>query len=725
MNFLNNIPLRWAMLGLSGYALLPWHDGWGAPALLQLAESPLLAGMVAALGLAAATSLLEHRGRLWQGRRLLWCALFGLTALLAHAFGWDAAATPPAEIMAETAPLLRHSLGLGAAITGFGLLMLLASALAYRGAFNHDPFLSSCVVGISALIVLFTFFPVGGALFTALQREDGRYALGLFVERMSEDKIWRLACLSVSQSCGVAWNTLFLALSTATCATLLGLAFAFVATRTGFRYKESLRTLTLLPLITPPFVIGLGLILLFGRSGIVNQFLEWQFQIKPSRWIYGYQGVLLAQVFAFTPIAFLVLIGVVEGVSPSMEEAAQTLRASRWQVFKTVSLPLMKPGLTNAFLVVFIESIADFGNPIVLGGSYGVLSTEIFFSIVGAQLNQGRAAALALILLSFGLTVFILQRQVLGQKSYATVSGKGDGGLFAPLPTPVRLSAYALVVPWVLLTLVVYLMAVIGSFVEFWGRDNTLTLRHYAKAFSVSIGDHGLLWTGTAWSSLWTTLELAGIAALLAALVGLLTAFVLTRQKFRGRTAFEFGSMLSYAVPGTVIGVSYILAFNTPPLELTGTALIIVLCMVFRNMSVGVRSGIAAMSQIDRNLDEASTTLGAGGLTTLRRVLLPLLKPALTAALIYGFVRAMTTVSAVIFLVSPEHDLATVYIINRVINSDYGVAIAYSAVLIVLMLATISLVRLLVGKRSIGQRGNAATPTAHPERTIAPVTRSA
>ena len=192
--------------------------------------------------------------------------------------------------------------------------------------------------------------------------------------------------------------------------------------------------MSILPIITPPFVIGLALILLFGRSGVLNHFLEWSLGIEPSRWFYGLPGLILAQLLSFTPIAFLVLIGVVEGVSPSMEEAAQTLRANRWRTFVDVSLPLMRPGLANAFLIGFIESIADFGNPIVLGGNFGVLATEVFYSVVGAQLDQGRAAALGLLLLGFALAAFFAQRWVLGRKVYTAMSGKGDSGLPTPLP---------------------------------------------------------------------------------------------------------------------------------------------------------------------------------------------------------------------------------------------------------------------------------------------------
>jgi iron(III) transport system permease protein len=518
--------------------------------------------------------------------------------------------------------------------------------------------------------------------------------------------VWGLGCLDGTSRCGVAWNTLLLALTCAICCTGLGLAFALIATRTDFRWKKLLRFLSVLPIITPPFVIGLGLILIFGRSGLINQLLEWAFGIQPGRWIYGLQGVLLAQVFAFTPIAFLVLIGVAEGVSPTMEEAAQTLRADRWRVFVDISLPLMKPGLANAFLISFIESIADFGNPILLGGNFGVLSTEIFFSVVGAQLDQGRAATLGILLLLFALAAFFAQRRLLGKQVYTAVAGKGDAGLPTMLPDRLRRLCYGIAVPWAALTFVIYAMALVGGFVETWGRDYTLTFKHYVKAFGVEFGSHGVIWTGAAWNSFWTTIRLSALAAPLTAALGILSAYLLTRQKFRGQGAFEFGTMLSFAVPGTVIGVSYILAFNVPPIELTGTGIVLIVCFVFRNMPVGVRAGMAAMAQIDRSLDEASTTLGARGFATLRRVILPLLKPAIVAALVYSFVRAVTTVSAVIFLVSAEYEMATTYIINRVVNGDYGVAIAYCSVLIVLMLAAIWLIQKLVGERRLGRRSH-------------------
>jgi len=560
------------------------------------------------------------------------------------------------------------------------------------------------VTAVAASILLFTAWPIVHVLVQAFQDRDGNFQPLVMFQRLAESKIWALRCLVGGGSCGVVWNTLFLALCCGVGSTALGLAFALIVTRTSFRFKRTLRVLTVLPIITPPFVIGLALILVLGRSGLVNQLLEWSFGVPPTRWIYGFRGVLLAQLFAFTPVAFLVLIGVVEGVSPALEEASQTLRADRWATFVTVSLPLMRPGLANAFLVGFIESIADFGNPIVLGGDYGVLSTEIYFAVVGAQLDYGRAAALALLLLLLALGAFFVQRRVVGNRSYATISGKGDTGLPTPLPDSARRAAQWIALPWAGLTMLLYGFTFVGGLVKVWGRDYTPTLDHYVKAFSIERSADGLIWSGAAWNSFWTTVKLAAIAAPLTALLGLIAAWLLVRQSFVGRTALEFATMLSFAVPGTVIGVAYVFAFNVPPIEITGTALIIILCFVFRNMPVGVRAGIAAMSQIDRSLDEASATLRGNAVHTLSLVLAPLLRPAMVGALVYGFVRAVTTVSAVVFLVTAEYDLATTYIILRVINGDYGLAIAYSCALIVLMLSAILLIQLLVGRSRLGRR---------------------
>lgn len=693
----------WWLLGLLAWAALPWY--YPQDMALSKALAGAFGGSATASGLVQA---LQHgKPWLWGGLAGLLLAGVGATMRPGRAQGlWllGGAALGLALLIGTGFGFEKQGIGLGGALVLLALLMLAGAGVARLGFFRGDLFVASAVLLCSALLLLFVALPVGKALVGAFFNEDGAFSVMALAERLGNERVWGLSCLVGGVRCGVAWNTLFLALLTAAGTTVLGTLIALYAERGNRRMGKPLGILALLPIITPPFVVGLGLILLFGRAGLVNQFLEWAFGIPPTRWFYGLLGVWLAQMFAFTPIAFMIMRGVVAGISPSLEEAAQTLRASRIKTFMTVTLPLMKPGLANAFLVGFIESIADFGNPVVVGGQYAVLSTDIFFAIVGAQYDQGRAASLALILTGFALAVFFIQQRVLGRSNYTTVSGKGDAGLAMPLPDTVRRLCVGIAGPWLLFTLVVYLFAFIGGFVQTWGRDYTPTFKHFITAFDLQWSEHGLVWAGTAWNSLVTTVKLAAIAAPLCAGIGLLISWLLARTQFIGQRAFEFSALLAFAIPGTVLGVSYILAFNVPPFELTGTGLIIVLCFVFRNLPVGVRAGTASFKQLDRSLDEASTMLRAGTATTLRRVVLPLLKPALVAALVYSFVRSMTTVSAVIFLVTAENELATTYIIGRVGNGDYGVALAYCTVLIVLMSLATALIQFLVGERKLGRR---------------------
>ncbi len=723
----------WLIVGLLAHVLLPWYaiqDTAWYSVLPQIFGGPETAnGLMQALVhgrkwllfgigglLVAAVGLAMPAGRA-QSNWFLGGGLIGFVGLLVSAFaigakGWafDALNSQFGELATN-----QFGIGIGAFVALVSLIMITAFGVARKGYFKGDLFVASAVLGCAVMLILFIAFPVTKALYGAFLTEEGRWSFGAIFNRIGNERVWGLNCLAGGVRCGVAWNTLFLALLTAAGTTVLGTMMALMAERSASpRVQTPLRVIALLPIITPPFVVGLGLILLFGRAGLVNQFLEYAFDIPPTRWFYGLLGVWIAQLFAFTPIAFMIMRGVVQGVAPSLEEAAQTLRADRKQTFFTITLPLLKPGLANAFLVGFIESIADFGNPVVVGGQFSVLSTDIFFAIVGAQYDQGRAASLAWILTIFALAVFALQRGLLGKQNYTTVSGKGDAGIAMALPDGVRRTLNAVVYPWLAFTVIVYLFAFAGGFVQTWGRDYTLTLNHFKTAFSLEWGQFGLVWAGTAWNSLFTTLKLAGISAPITAAAGLLIAYLLARTEFRGRGLFEFVALLAFAIPGTVLGVSYILAFNVPPVELTGTGLIIVLCFMFRNLPVGVRAGTAAFKQLDKSLDEASLMLRASTAQTLFKVVLPLLKPALVAALVYSFVRAMTTVSAVIFLVTAENELATTYIIGRVGNGDYGVALAYCTVLIILMSLAIALIQFLVGERKLGRRKAGAPAGAVP-----------
>jgi iron(III) transport system permease protein len=698
----------WLLIGHFGWGVLPWYMvdggfwrfGWLAA---PLTDGP--SGLVWALGgrawlwlpalgfAGAFLTLLRNGGQLATARGLVASGAGGLALLVGQAM---LIGTRYGAFEAEN-----PGIGAGAFIAAAALLFLATTGISGLGKGRGDAFVTGMVGAIVALVVVFVFYPLSFILLRAFELKGGA-GLGLseFLPRFFSSSVWGIGCFTGQGYCGPAVNSLALGLSTATGTTLMGLAFALIFTRTAFPAKKFLRVLTVLPIITPPFVIGLALILLFGRSGTITEFFSFAFGWEKTRWLYGFQGVWLAQMLSFTPIAFLVLIGVVEGVSPSMEEASQTLDADRWQTFRYVSFPLMRPGLANAFLLGFIESIADFGNPLVLGGNFNVLSTEIYFAIVGTIADPAKAAILSMTLLSFTLSAFLAQRLWVGRKNYATVTGKADSGRHAALNPALRWTAYLVALPWAAFTIILYALIVFGSFVKLWGYDHTFTVEHYVRAFKVVVRN-GVHFTGSAWDSYFTTLTISAIAAPLTAAVGLATAYLLVRQKFAGKNAFEFSTMLSFAIPGTVIGVAYIMAFNFPPIELTGTGLILIIVFIFRNMPVGVRGGIAAMSQLDSSLDEASIMLGANSATTLRRVILPLMGPAILAALTYSFVRAITSVSAVIFLVSARYNMATSFIVGRVENGEYGIAIAYASVLIVTMLVAILLLQLVIGRRTL------------------------
>ncbi len=702
--------LAWLALLALAVLVLPWYRVAppGGEPLLPSALGHAAAGRGWLWPVVAALPLLALAGaRAPGGRGFLALALAGLAALVVQGFavglrgpaaGWVGALFPAAAAG-------QTGLGWGGFTAGVALLGLVAHGLALRGFCRGDRFAASAVVFIVALLTLFVFFPILRLALAAFVGPDGAIAFGPFLSRFLAPEIWRLDCFSGPRRCGVVINSLVLGLLCATLCTALGLALALVVARTPFRFKQTLRALSILPIITPPFVVGVAIVVLFGRTGLVTVWGAELLDIRPTRWVYGLPGILMAQLLAFTPITFLVLLGTVEAINPTLEEASQTLGAGPVRTFRKITWPLLRPGIAAAFLLAFIESLADFGNPIVLGGGYEVLSTKIFFAVVGARYDLGNAATLAMILLTLTLVAFWLQTRWLGRKSYVTVTGRSDAGLAASLPAGLKGAAWAVVAPFIAFTVAVYAIVLIGGFVHDIGRwDLTPTFAHLRTAFAVEIGAEGLRLYGSAWNSMQTTLAVSAIAAPLTTLVGILTAWLVARQDFAGRRSFEFGTMLSFAIPGTVVGVSYVAAFNVPPIDITGTAAILVICFVFRNMPVGMRAGMAALAQIDRSMEEASQTMGAGSARTLRRVVLPLIKPAVFTALVYSFVTAMTAVSAVIFLVSARHNMATAYIMGRVEAGEYALAITYSTVLMIVMILCIALIQLLVGARRLGRR---------------------
>ncbi|GAK87510.1 iron(III)-transport system permease protein SfuB [Vibrio ponticus] len=564
-----------------------------------------------------------------------------------------------------------------------GAVMTLAfSRLEYLGG---DVFVIGSLISIILLITVFIIYP-SFAIFVPMFEDDmGNFVAWQFVDILSSSHIIR-----------IIFNSVGLGVAVGIGATFFGLIFAIYTTRIAERSAFIARIFSILPIVTPPFVVGLGVTLMLGRSGYITELMVDWFGLQQTNWLYGFTGIWLAQVLAFAPMSFMILDGAMKSLHPSLEEASYTLRANRYQTFFKIVMPLLKPALANSFLIIFVQSLADFSNPLVLGGSFDVLATQIYFYIAGAQLDYASASTLGAVLLLFSLAIFVVQYLWIGKRSYVTISGKSYRGDVQPLPTTLKHTVSGLLYFWMAFNILLYGSIFYGSFTVNWGVDYSLTFANYLNLFGSGFSEG-------AWPSLITTMIYAGVAAPLTAFFGLLIAYIVVRQQFHGKKVIEFTTMLCFAVPGTVAGVSYILAFNDAPMYLTGTAAIVVISMVMRNVPVGIRSGIAGLGQLDKALDEASLSLRANSLKTITHILLPLLRPAILSTLVFSFVRAMTTVSAIIFLVTPETRVATSYILNRVEDGEYGIAIAYGSILIVVMLAIILFFDFLVGEARVSR----------------------
>jgi iron(III) transport system permease protein len=528
------------------------------------------------------------------------------------------------------------------------------------------------VVLVMAALLVFVLYPVLLVLRHSFVTPDG---LGLDnYELLAQRRLYRNA---LRNSLGVA--TLVGALSV-----VFGYVIAFSLSRTDVPFKRVMHNLTILPIVSPPFSGAISILFLFGFNGLVTRYLLGLQNFS----IYGFWGVVASQVFTFTPIAYLSLRGVLAGINPTLEDAAMNVGASRWQVFRRVVLPLSLPGVASAFLVVFIESMADFGNPLVLAGAaFPMLAPQAYLEITGS-FNLPRGAMLAAVLLVPSLTAFAIQRYYIGKRQYVTVTGKPTASTTKAVGPAAKWLLYAFVLFFGVVVVAFYAVILLGATTAVWGFDYTLTLRHFRYVFDVG------------WDTVKDTILVAIASTPVSGLLGMLIAFLVVRRRFPGRGAMEFLSILNFAVPGTVVGIGYILAFNGPPLILTGTFLILVLNFVFRYVPVGIQNGIAVLRQIDPSIEEAAQNLGADGVTTFRKVTLPLIAPAFFSGLVFAFVRAMTAISAAIFLVSANWNLMTVQILNQVGSGRLGVAAAFSIVLLAIVLVAVGVIGALVGRRA-------------------------
>lgn len=531
-----------------------------------------------------------------------------------------------------------------------------------------NPAVSLAIVTAFLLIGVFVVYPLARVVIASLESPEG---LGLATyAKLSSSWYMRRAF----------YNTLLVGVLTSVIGVAIGFIFAYTMAKTDVPGKRIINLLAILPVVSPPFVGAVSVLLLFGSNGLITTGLLGLYDFQ----IYGLKGLLLAQVMTFFPIAYLTLRGVLESLGSSLEDAAFDLGASRWEVFSKVTLPLAAPGIASSLLVLFIESLADFGNPLVLAGSqFPTLAVQAYLQITGMYDLAG-GAALAVALLFPSLLAFVLQKYWVGKKRYVTVTGKPARHKSMAVSPAMKWTLFAFCVAVSGLVLLFYGVIAIGAFARLWGVDHSFSLRNFEYVFDVGLG------------AVIDTLVVAVTSTPISGVLGMVLAFLIVRQRFVGRRTLEFMAMLNYALPGTLVGIGYLLAYHQPPLVLTGTLAILVLNFVFRYVPVGMQGGIASLQQIDPAIEEAAIDLGATTAQTFRKVTLPLIAPAFFSGLVFAFIRAMTAISSAIFLVSADWQLMTVQILSQVGSGRLGVAAAFSVILIGVIVAAIFVIRWLV-----------------------------
>lgn len=541
-----------------------------------------------------------------------------------------------------------------------------------------DPILVSTIVVLIAFLTLFILYPLAILMIDSVMGEHG----------VTLDIISRV--LSMPSFETAITNTLYVGFFVGVLATAIGLLFAYVEVYVslGSRIISGLfKIVSMLPVVSPPFVLSLSVIMLFGKSGIVTRHLLGIYDNN----VYGFWGIALVQTLTFFPVCYMMFRGLLRNIDPSLEEAARDMGASRWKVFTSVTLPLILPGMGNAFLVTFIESIADFANPMLIGGSYDTLATSIYLQITGAYDKQG-AAAMAVVLLFITLIMFIVQKYVLEAKSTATLTGKASRARMLICDASVRIPLTIICALLALFVVVMYACVPIGAMFKTWGYDFHLTFKWFQQVFSIH---HGF-------QAFRDSFVLSLIASPITALLSMIISYLVVKRKFVGKGFIEAVSMLAMAVPGTVLGVGYIRGFSGGLFHqgylqwLYGSAAILIIVFVVRSLPTGTRSGISALRQIDKSIEESAYDMGANSFTVFMTVTLPLIKDSFLSGLVTAFVRSITAISAIILLVTPQFLLITVQINEFAEKGAYGVACAFATILILITYGSVFLMNLAI-----------------------------
>jgi iron(III) transport system permease protein len=557
---------------------------------------------------------------------------------------------------------------------GLLVMILLAVTLPFLSRqLRREPVVLVALQLAAAGLVVFVVWPLAGVLMESFREGFGAESFSLvqFERMLAQPMVLRATV-----------NTMYIGLLTAFLATAIGTLVAYTLALADVPWKRALRILTIVPLVSPPFAVSFAFIMLFGRRGLITYDL-----LHITRYnIYGPQGIVLVQLISDIPLVILILSAVFASMSRDLEDAAADLGGRPLHVLRTVTFPLVTPAILTAFLLSFISSISDFGNPMLIGGGFQMLATQAYIQMIELfDLQLG--AALSLILLIPALLAFLLQHFIVSRRSYVTVTSSARVGAAYTrhLPGWIKWPLFGLVVFLAAFNLLLYGSIFVGAFVRTWGFDFTPTLRNL----------NGLV---RALPMLRNSLIVSVGAGVLGGILGVMIAWLVSRPRFRGQRELDFMATVMYAVPGTVVGIGYILAFNGAPYFWTGTFFIIIVAYAFRRLPVGLRTSVAAQKQIDPTLEEASLDLGASRLRTFSKITFPLLNRAFFAGVIYIFIRSMTDLSSAVFLNAGRTQLFTVRMFRVMITGSPSQAAAFALLLIVIILIALAILSKVTGK---------------------------
>ncbi|MBA9085527.1 iron(III) transport system permease protein [Fontibacillus solani] len=476
-------------------------------------------------------------------------------------------------------------------------------------------------------------------------------------------------------------NTIVSSSLSALTATAIGFIYAYAINYSNIKGKKFFRFIAFIPLLAPSVMSGLAFLLLFGRGGMISQWLNSNFNIELD--LYGLPGLWIVQTISYFPLAYMTITGVLRSISPNLEIAAQNLGAKGFKLFRTITLKLALPGVINAFLLVAINCFADFGNPKLIGGNYSLLAVEIYGEIINNE--PGLASVMGIILVIPALLVFWLQNKVLSKGSYSTITGKPVSGL-KRITTSKKTDAMLFIFNSLISLFIISMFAItiLYAFTKNFGRDNTFTLDHIMKVVFSSSSPAVL-----------NSLVLSLISAVLAVAFALVLAYIIIRKPFPGKKALDFTAVLPIALPGTFVGLALIVAFSKGPIVLQGSAALIVIAMLLKQMPVGYRGLTAAFKQVDKSIEEAATNLGANSQKTLSTIVFPMLQKTVVANFVYAFMKNMNTLSTIIFLITPKWVVAAVSIFNYAETGTYYWAAAVAVGLMGATLGTLGIIKLI------------------------------